>query len=194
MSVLAKAEIKRRLLLNIDDPGSLVISPILNETQFDADSVDLRLGTFFLSSRRDRIDCFRVDSSDPKYYQEEKYVPFHDKHDYILGPHDSVLAVTFEYIKIPNDLCDQVITRSSFGRLFLTIATATWVHPGFRGCLTLELVNYSNFAIALKPGLAVGQLIFFKVNIDREELEDRYIRGNYIGATRPEFPKFNKEG
>ncbi|MES1170008.1 MAG: hypothetical protein ABUL47_04900, partial [Leifsonia sp.] len=35
---------------------------------------------------------------------------------------------------------------------------AVSVHPGFRGCLTLELVNDGLLPIVLRPGLRVAQL------------------------------------
>jgi dCTP deaminase len=42
----------------------------------------------------------------------------------------------------------------------LVIATATAIHPGFQGVITLELVNHGNVPLVLYPGLLVAQVIF----------------------------------
>ena len=50
----------------------------------------------------------------------------------------------------PLDLAAYVVGKSSWGRCGLIIATATGVHPGFYGCLTLELSNVGKISIAAK--------------------------------------------
>ena len=42
------------------------------------------------------------------------------------------------------------------------IATATAVHPGFTGTITLELVNHGNVPLVLYPGLLVAQMTFYE--------------------------------
>jgi hypothetical protein len=50
--VLTSGEMKERLACDIDDPSSLVVTPLLEEEDaFDIDSIDLRLGTHFLFPR-----------------------------------------------------------------------------------------------------------------------------------------------
>jgi deoxycytidine triphosphate deaminase len=39
------------------------------------------------------------------------------------------------------------------------VETAPWIHPEYRGCLTLEIANVSNTAVLLYPGRPIGQLI-----------------------------------
>lgn len=60
--------------------------------------------------------------------------------------------------------------RSSWGRRGLTIATATGVHPGFTGCLTLELANLGDIPIAIRPGMTIGQLFLHNVECDASDL------------------------
>jgi dCTP deaminase len=45
--------------------------------------------------------------------------------------------VTLEWIRLPKNLAAYVTGKSSWGRRGLIPATATGVHPGFKGCLTL---------------------------------------------------------
>lgn len=79
---------------------------------------------------------------------------------YLLMPGQFVLATTEQYFKIPNDLTAFVEGRSSIGRLGLFIQNAGWVDPGFEGQITLELFNASRYAIEIKAGVRVGQLVF----------------------------------
>jgi hypothetical protein len=67
-------------------------------------------------------------------------------------------------------------------------ATAVHVHPGFRGCLTLELVNFGDTAILLYPGIRIAQLIIYKVGNCETPKEPKYHL-----VTEPEFPKLWKE-
>jgi dCTP deaminase len=50
------------------------------------------------------------------------------------------------------------VGKSSLGRHGLIIETAPVVHPGFSGCLTLELANVGEIPIALYPGMEIAQL------------------------------------
>ena len=52
LGVFSKQEIEDRLARDVDDPNGLVITPLFNRSEaLDADSVDLRLGTYFLLPR-----------------------------------------------------------------------------------------------------------------------------------------------
>ena len=73
-----------------------------------------------------------------------------------------VLASTLEYVRLPKSISAYVTSRSKWGRLGLVIATATAIHPGFTGTITLELVNHGNIPLVLYPGLAIAQLILAK--------------------------------
>lgn len=103
--------------------------------------------------------------------------------DFALHPMAFVLAVTLEYIGLPPDLRASVLTRSGFGRLGLITATAVHVHPGWKGCLTLELVNFGDSPIILYPGLPVAQLVLEMAD------EDTATEGSsYQLATEPQYP------
>jgi dCTP deaminase len=76
----------------------------------------------------------------------------------VLHPGQFLLGSTLEFIRLPRRLGAQVLSRSSWGRLGLLVATAVIVQPGFAGSLTLELVNTGSVPIRLRPGLRVAQL------------------------------------
>ena len=106
----------------------------------------------------------------------------------VLPGHQTVLAATLEFIKLPVDLSAMVLTKSSWARTFITVETAPWIHPCYRGCLTLELANVSETPLALFPGHRIAQLVLFRIE-KIGQLTDRPA-GSYIGAVRPEAPRF----
>ncbi len=134
---------------------SLVVSPI-SEEQIQPASVDIRLGNTFSIVEDTSTGIISLDSN-------IKYKTI--KTDtYLLLPGQFVLATTMEYFELPDDLTAFVEGRSSLGRLGLFIQNAGWVDPGFKGEITLELFNANRFAIELKAGRRVGQLVFAKMD------------------------------
>ena len=110
-------------------------------------------------------------------------VPYGD--ELVLHPGQFVLGGSLEYVSMPRDLMGYVISRSSWGRLGLVIATATGVHPGFRGCLTLELSNLGEVPILLRPLYRVAQL-FLHTSAASES--DETVVSRFDGAVGPESP------
>lgn len=179
-----KAAMKRDL------PTRLVVTPLLDEKQIGTASIDLRLGTEFLLLRRTRgpgLDPGKDTQQQVEALQERVVVPLGEK--LWLHPQHFVLAATLEYIRLPNDLGAYVVGRSSWGRVGLIVATAVLAHPGFAGCLTLELVNDGDSPIALYPGLRIAQLaVHTAAGAVVDEAEAKY-----VGPTRPQASKLAKE-
>ena len=195
MSVLSKKEIKRRLELAIDEPDSIVITPLCNK-EFDYDSVDVRLGSYFRLPAISSIRCIEPSHADPEaiinQYPELVHQPYgKDKSELIVQPNHSVLASTMEYIKMPGDISGEVLTKSSWARIFISIASAPWIHPFFRGCLTLEITNLGNVPVSLPVGKPIAHLVFMKLD-NPEEIHEDIIEGSYSGAVMPEAPRFKK--
>ncbi len=206
MSVLSKKEIKRRLELRLDDLESIVITPRLDE-KFDQDSVDLRLGCYFRVPAVSTIECVKPYQDTVEHYPELVHKPYgrgrkkrvkkgakeregdNAESTIILQPHHAVLASTLEYIKMPGDVSGEILTKSSWARIFISIASAPWIHPFYRGCLTLEVTNLGNVPVALPVGKPMAQLIFIKLE-GQIELKKDIIEGSYAGAVMPEAPKF----
>lgn len=155
----------------------LVITPILDfDEQIKDTAVDLRLGTEFIITQKttfpglDPKDRDKIRKDIGNY---QKLITVGLRNPLILHPNQLVLGSTLEYICVPEDLCGYVIGRSSWGRLGLIIATATFVNPGFKGCLTLELENIGEVPLFLYPGLRIAQLIFHTVD-GKGEYKSRY--------------------
>ena len=93
-----------------------------------------------------------------------------------------MLGVTIEWFRLPENRAAYVIGRSSWGRHGLIIATATGVHPGFTGCLTLELSNIGEIPITIQPGTAICQLFIQEAKIGEKERVDR---SSFVGRRKP---------
>jgi dCTP deaminase len=163
----------------------LTVVPLLDKKQVGRGAIDLRLGTEFLVLRQARLGGIDPGSSDErslKAMYERVAVPFGE--DFWLHPRHFALASTLEFIGMPTNLGAYVVSRSSWGRLGLLVATAVFVHPGFRGCLTLELVNEGDSPIKLSPGLRVAQLVLHSletpVALGTDEVD------KYLAPVRPE--------
>lgn len=96
-------------------------------------SYDVHLSPFF-------VDPF--DRSDIKDKTGEPY--------FELPPGKLWLGETSEWFDIPVGLAARVEGRSSWGRLgLLTHLTAGFIDPGFRGTITLELYNVTDYTLKL---------------------------------------------
>jgi dCTP deaminase len=134
-----------------------------------AASIDLRLGTWFVSTKLTKhhlLDVYPHDDSPPpeQNITNKHYIPFGGK--FILHPRSFVLAATLEWLRMPSKFAGYVSGKSSWGRRGLVIETAPGVHPGFSGCLTLELANVGEIPIALMPGTKICQLFLHRLEGD----------------------------
>jgi dCTP deaminase len=176
------------LSLPADDPKGLVITPLLDkEHAMDADSVDVRLGTYFLLPRSLPEPFFSPDRATAATLHLKVHVPLGQ---YLVVPaHQTVLGSTLEFIKLPCDASGEVLTKSSVARTFIVVETAPWIHPEYRGCLTLEIANVSNTPVLLYPGRPIGQLVLLHVQRDHDP--EAKIASTYFGPVYPEAPHFD---
>ncbi|MGO9337623.1 MAG: dCTP deaminase [Terriglobales bacterium] len=182
MSVLSRTEILGRLGLPIGDERSFVVTPF-DRSAVDSDSLDLRLGSHFLFPKVPAEPAVSLKGRSVPSSEFNVHVPNGGK--LVLPAHQTVLGATLEFIKLPFDVSGQILTKSGIARRFVIIETAPWVHPNYRGCLTLEIANVSNSALILEPGMRIGQLILMSVE-NPEKLDA--LNGTYIGPIHPETP------
>ena len=102
---------------------------------------------------------------------------------YLLAPKQFCLASTHEVITIPEDMCGQIILRSSAARAGLNHALAGFLDPGFSGQVTLELTNQLQLAsFKLHAGQRLVQLILHTLNAPTGA--PYALRGNYQNQRR----------
>jgi len=190
MSLLGRSDLRTAL-----EQEELIVTPLLDPAQINRGSIDLRLGTEFLvlhRTKRAGIDPTKDASTEDEEMlslYERVAVPFGEV--LWLHPQHFVLAATFEFVGLADDMGAYVVGRSSWGRLGLVVATAVFVHPGYRGCLTLELANEGESPIPLSPGMRLAQLAVHRLeNAARREPNDTE---KYVAPVRPQAARMLNE-
>lgn len=169
---------------------NLIITPVLEKNQIKDIGIDLRLGTKFKVSRQTRKAYISINDDQLHKFFDETQREFGE--DFILFPGQLVLANTFEYIKIPKNLIGHLFSRSSINRLGIRISSI--IQPGYRGTLTLELLNKGENPINLKVGMRLVQLLLSKVNSDDNTTS--YYQNNdskYFCNIEPKISKISKD-
>jgi dCTP deaminase len=195
MAVIQSSEIRRRLRLAVTNDESIVITPLLRQNELfgpeaDIDSIDLRLGNYFLLPQVPPLPLTYPSKNFAKQSHVRVHVPMGS---YLVVPaHETVLGATLEFIKLPCDLAGEILTKSSVARTFMVIETAPWIHPSYRGCLTLEIANVSNTPLVVYPGRLIGQLILMEMAGDKPK--EPLLSGSYLAPIYPEAPTFRDPG
>ena len=85
-----------------------------------------------------------------------------------LAPQEAVLASSRDPYAMPLGYLGLLHTKGTLARLFVCVQCADpQVEPGFKGQLTMELVNHAPFPVTLCAGAIVGQL-------ERQMLNNNY--------------------
>ncbi|RDK96686.1 dCTP deaminase [Enterobacillus tribolii] len=148
------------------DSGKLEISPRPPVERISGATVDVRLGNKFRVFR-DHTAPY-IDLSGPKdevtaalerVMSDEIIIAEPDA--FFLHPGELALAVTYESVKLPDDLVGWLDGRSSLARLGLMVhVTAHRIDPGWQGKIVLEFYNSGKLPLALRPGMLIGALSF----------------------------------
>jgi dCTP deaminase len=188
---LIKKELNKGKDIGCDDPLAVVPLTDINDQPNGSASVDLRLGTWFVTLRKAKSAYMNIfsDEEEEAFLTKSHYVPFGQI--YYLHPRSFVLGTTMEWIRMPCNMGAYVVGKSSWGRRGLIIATATGVHPGFIGCLTLELSNIGEMPVAITPGMKICQLFIHKVDRDKNDKDTD--KSKFIGLRKPSLGKVSKD-
>ena len=93
--------------------------------------------------------------------------------DVVLPRLSCTLVPSIEWIELPCDLAATLRCRSSFGRQGIVI-TGGFVDPGFRGQLTLCLINIGHEDISVRHKDRIVQMIIHQVAGGRQMYDGRY--------------------
>lgn len=153
--ILSDRDINRRCS---DDKDTSLIWPYKREDVQPA-SVDLTLDSLFLKpAEPNRWRYIDLENVQVEYTEVETT-------RYVLAPNEFLLGSTAEWINVPPTLVGSIEGKSSLARLGLAIhMTAGFLDPGFRGKVTLELLNVNTRAIVLRPGLRICQVAFHELS------------------------------
>jgi len=163
--------------------GKLTISPLLDAKQIGDMAIDFRLGTDFLVAI-DGSNPF-IDASLNNYDRFPIKNSFQETRrklgeTFLFHPHQTVLASSLEYVKLPKDVCVELTMRSSYLRLGLSLASI--VQPGYCGCFSIELTNVNKTPVNLTVGAAIMQARLFKISAESNYFAKRR---KYMCQVRP---------
>lgn len=184
-SLLSGARLRERLCRQAAE-GGIVLAPLLETPQIAEVTVDVRLGTEFLVSLATRNPVLDPARRDPEAtaaaFFQRTFRDFGEP--FVMYPDRFVLGCTFEYVRLPLDVCAELHGRSSLGRA--GIAIRGFLQPGYTGVLTLELTNTSGTTFILRPGMRVAQLSFFEVEPSSSSGYFAPGSAKYLGAVGPQ--------
>lgn len=109
--------------------------------------------------------------------------------DLVLRPRGYSLANTLEDFDMPANVVGYVYDKSSWARKFVS-AFNTLIDPGFKGNLTLELVNNSIETVELRAGDPICQIVFVWL----DEATERPYQGKYQNQKSEPQPFIYDEG
>jgi dCTP deaminase len=178
-------------ILKLIQTKKLVIEPLLEKSQIGEISIDLRVGTDFLTLHQGRQayidtsqDVIKKRSIKSHFTETRRRVG----ESFLLHPNQPILFSTLEYIKLPDDVYAVLTLRSSYSRLGLTISTI--IQPGYCGCASIEIVNSGNTPIKILSGSRLVQ-----ARLVRLDEKSNYFKTHrkYTCQVRPVPSKANED-
>ncbi len=155
--------------------------------------IDLQLGHTFRVFNHSRTPY--LDPQDPETLRAATAeVVMKNDEPFILHPGEFVLAMTKEYIEMPDDLTGRLEGRSSIGRMGVVVhSTAANIECGFRGNITLELANMGRIPVMLYPGMRICSLSFEQLTTLADVPYYKKKGAKYVGQKKPEASKIGQE-
>lgn len=187
--ILSNTEVHRALdeeRLRIDPEPSPRSPGGRSDCPYQTSAIDLRLGSE-ISYYRDGLPLdinLKRGGFAELFGPNSHSVRITENQPFVLRPNLFVIGKTLESVELPLGvepcLAARVEGRSSYARCGLLVHfTAPTIHAGFRGTITLELLNLGPCSISLYPGSPICQLIVEEVhgqpfrNDSQFQLQDR---------------------
>jgi dCTP deaminase len=187
--ILSDRDIKKALI-----SGHIKINPKPNPAvQLGSCNLDLQLGNIYRVFNHSRTPY--IDPQNPKSLAEiTTEIVVKDGESFTLHSGEFILAMTKEFVQMPDDLMGRLEGRSSIGRLGVVVhSTAATVDPGFRGNITLELANMGRIPVLLYPGMRICSLSFEQLSSPAEIPYYKKKSAKYAGQKSPETSKIAEE-
>lgn len=162
-------------------------------TQLGSCALDLRLGKVYRVFDHSRTPY--IDPQNAKTLQGvTTEITVKDGEAFTLHPGEFILAVTEEYIRMPDDLAGRLEGRSSIGRLGVVVhSTAATIDAGFRGNITLELANMGRIPVMLYPGMRICSISFEELSSPALTPYYKKKSAKYVGQKAPDASKISEE-
>lgn len=97
---------------------------------------------------------------------------------FVLKPKSYYLCLTAEKVNMPDNLVAFILPRSTLFRSGISLKSAV-VDPGYKGALTMGLMNETDHEFELERGARIAQIVFSKVDGDTSRYEGKY-QGGFV--------------
>ncbi len=183
MSVLCDKEISKYIQSGMIDFSRSETDWDTVKKQINPNTLDLTLGKFIQWPKEtEKPLVFGRNYEASEFWELQEVNP---DEGILLTPGDLFLGCSREYFCMPNNVCGQVFTKSSLGRVFINHMMAGVIDAGFEGTITLELRNEGKHNVVIPYGARVVQIQFSYLN-DVPELDYSQRTSRYMGQIRPE--------
>ncbi len=168
-------------LKNLVKSKRLVIRPFHKDT-IRENGIDMRLAEEIARHQLPNKD-FVMDPTNESMVKSG-FVKERNRKQLILNAKEQVLLSTEEYLEVPDDVAGFVELRSTWARHGLSMPP-TVIDAGFKGNITLEVINNAPYPILLRPGQRFAHVIFVKLS---SKAATPY-SGSYKGQRGVRLPK-----
>lgn len=174
--------------------GRIKITPKPNlAEQLGSCGLDLRLGNVYRVFNHSTTPY--LDPKKPETLHEiTTEIKIKKGEAFTLHPGEFILAMTHEYVEMPDDLAGRLEGRSSIGRMGVVVhSTAANIDAGFRGHITLELANMGRIPVMLYPGMRICAISFEELTSTAQTPYYKKKSAKYSGQTAPLASKIAEE-
>lgn len=162
-----------------------------DRAQVNPASYDLTLYPRLMVAPRggDRTMALDLREVKPTYLHRRK---LYDDDAYVVEPGEFLLGCTVENVALGNDIVARVEGKSSLARVGLAVhVTGGFIDPGFRGQITLEIVNLFHRPLIIYPYMRIAQIAFSQMT---GEVEQGYAStGHYQGQMGPTLSRYKTD-
>jgi len=166
------------LIKLIDEKNIIDLVSIEN---IQGSSIDLRIDEK-AKIRKDTEPLILADNPDLENIYEEVNLA----KGFRLKPGQYLYANTVENVKIPNDMCGILLSRSTFARLGLILPISQYANPSYEGHLPIVIFNASPVEVEIPPYYKVMQMLLLKVDGEakkyKEQIDPKYYKEKNIPA------------
>lgn len=163
---------------------------ICDRSLFDEFSLKIQLSHHYFEPKREIPAARIVYGAHPvpaTLFSERKEIA----QNLVLQPGEQVITCSKHSYVMPLDYFGLVQTKGTLARLFVQVTCNDGqVEPGFKGFITLEIVNLSPWTIEIPAGADVAQIYLLKCSSSASKpYHGRYVEQAKVGPTLAVFSK-----
>ena len=134
--------------------------PFDKANQVGRDSIDLRIGSVGYKIKCNYTFINTLSSNIDQYFEDIE-IP---KSGYILDPGETIIVNTVERIKLTGNIMGELIGRTRFARMGLSVCTATKFQSYSNAVIVLQISNHNKVPLKIFPYQKLAQMVIHQVD------------------------------